>query len=247
MSAIAAHRHAWILVPLILLLAGCATATLSLSPIERQALRIEAIKVEYAKDAGIWWGDAEREYLAKVDADPALYHGAAARKPKHDTEPVDSATRAQDIMSSPEAKEYLRTKLAGMVQKRLEESVKPKFSGSRPAILVVEIHSFTIPSIAQRVVLGGGPIFAALTFLKDARTGAELGKLDRLAGAPAGSGVVGVLAEKAIGAGDLESRVLDTYVGNVLRWLEGETTTPSAPVAGVAAAGSARQPAAAAQ
>ena len=48
------------------------------------------------------------------------------------------------------------------------------------------VHGFVIPHAVQRVVLGGVPILAAVTTLKDARPGAELAKLDQGAAAPAG-------------------------------------------------------------
>lgn len=48
-------------------------------------------------------------------------------------------------------------------------------------------------------------------------TGAELGKLDRMAGAMAGNGILGVAVDQAFS--DLEDRVLEAYTQNVLDWL----------------------------
>ncbi len=220
---------------LAVLVAACASSSLTLSPTERKALRIESVKVEYAKEPHIWWGDAEREFLARVEANQSPYP-AGLKKPKRGEEAGETSAREQEIMASPEAKEYQRSKLAGLVQKAMDTRVKPRFTGERAAVLVVQIHNFTIPSVAQRVVVGGSPMFGALTFLKDARTGAELGKLDRLASAAAGNGVLGVLAEKAIGADQLENRLLETYTGNVLRWLEGDASAPPEATSGATAA-----------
>ena len=43
-----------------------------------------------------------------------------------------------------------------------------------------KVAALIIPHAVQRVVLGGVPILAAVTTLKDARTGAELAKPGRL-------------------------------------------------------------------
>lgn len=201
-----------------LVVAGCATANLSLSLAERKAMRITSIKVDVS-EATIWWGNAEREYLAKVQADPAALTKAKATKAVK--EAADSAAEAQEIMASPEAKAYLRAKLAGMIQKALDERIKPKYAGDRPVVLEIKVSSFTVPSAAQRVIVGGAPTLAAYTYLKDARTGAELGKLDRVAAVGAGSGVIGVLVDQAFD--DLEVRVLNAYVRNVDRWLAPES------------------------
>lgn len=201
--------------------AGCATPQLALSPEERRSLRIESVKIEFHKDTELWWGNAEREYLAKVDADPASHPlTAPGRKLKRGEEPMDSATRAQEVMQSPEAKAFMRGKLAAMVQKRVDEQIKPKFSGNRRTILEIEIQSFTIPSAAQRLVLGGTPLFRASTRLKDAATGVELGRRDRFDAAMAGQGVLGVMVEGALG--DIEDRLLDNYTIGILKWLQGE-------------------------
>lgn len=202
-------------------LAGCATPQLALSTEERKALRIEAVKVTFAPEAQLWWGNAEREYWAKVEANPASHPlTAPGRKPKRGEEPMDSATRAQEVMASPEAKAYMRDKLAAMVKKSVEDKLKPKFAtGSRPVNVVVEIASFTIPSAAQRVVLGGSPMLTTVTRLVDARTGTEIGSLKRVTAAQAGQGVLGVAVEGALGP--LEDRVIDNYGEFLKRWIAG--------------------------
>lgn len=196
------------------LVTGCATANLALSPQERMALRIESVKVEYVKEAHIWWGNGEREYLARTTAASTQ---ARTKKATGEVAETDSATKAQEIMASPEAQDYLRTKLASMIETAVAAKVKPAFNGSRPVRLEIQVHSFVIPSAAQRAVLGGAPTLGAVTYLKDARTGAELGKLDRGAIAGAGSGVIGVLVDQ--GLDDLEDRVINVYTTQVLDWL----------------------------
>src|SRR5262249_36629349 len=117
------------------------------------------------------------------------------------------------------AKAYLRDKLAAMLKDRVVHFVSPKFKGARPVRIEIEVHSFVIPSPLQRIALGGTPALFAITYLKDAATGAELAKLDRGAAGMAFNGVIGVLVDQA--GDDLEDRVLDNYVEHLLTWLEG--------------------------
>jgi hypothetical protein len=121
------------------------------------------------------------------------------------------------LVNTPEAQAYVRDKLASKLKERLQAEVIPHFQGTRRARLDVHVVGFVIPNAAQRVVLGGNPMLGAITTLKDAQTGAELAKSDRLAAAYAGQGVLGVLADQAFS--DLEDRVMDTYVAQVQGWL----------------------------
>lgn len=82
----------------------------------------------------------------------------------------------------------------------------------------VTVHGFNIPSAARRVVLGGTPLLGAVTVLRDAQTGAELAKMDRVAAGYAGTGVLGVVADQAFD--DIHDRVLNAYSGQVLDWMQ---------------------------
>ena len=81
----------------------------------------------------------------------------------------------------------------------------------------VEVRGFVIPSPLQRVAFGGNPLLETTTQLRDVTTGEVIGKLDRLAAATAGNGLLGVAIDQA--GDDLEDRVLDAYVSNVRTWL----------------------------
>ncbi len=202
---------------LALLLTACATAKLTLSPTDLASLRIERVTVEFHEPASIWWGNAEREYLAQVQGQP---QAGVAKVRKASLSQDEADEEARRIMASPEAQAYLRTKLSGLIRQRMERDVLPKYQGSRPAELVIVVHGFTIPSAIQRAVLGGNPMLLAPATLKDSKTGAELGKLDRAAAGMAGQGILGVVVDQAFS--DLEDRVLDTYTQYVLQWLRGE-------------------------
>jgi hypothetical protein len=199
-------------------LGGCATSINSLSPAEMQTINIQAIDIKFAPGASMWWGNAEREYAAKVA--PA---SATAKPGKSATDvntvPGDEEGDAyRELMSTPEARAYVRDKLAGMIKDRIDRNVLPKYSGgTRPVRLEIEIKLFRIPSPLQRIALGGAPSFAAITVLRDAATGKELARDERPAVAYAGNGIIGVAVDQAFA--DLEDRVLDQYVSNVSSWL----------------------------
>jgi hypothetical protein len=203
------------LLALAALLAGCATSINNLSPDEIATLNVQGIDVRFAPHAHIWWGNAEREYAAKVGAPPPQEQSSAPK-----TLPGDSDTDAyREMMDSPAAKAYVRDKLAGMIKDRLQRDVVPKFQGTRNARIEIEVHSFFIPSPLQRIALGGGPFLRAITVLRDPETGAELGKLNAGGAGYAGNGLIGVLVDQ--GFSDLEDRVLDNYAEHVLDWLTG--------------------------
>jgi hypothetical protein len=204
-------------------LSGCATSVNKLSRAEIATLNIASVDIRFAPNAHIWWGKAEREYAAQPGVQPA---SGAPQNPPGPTIETASLPGDRDgddyreVMDTPEAKQYLRDKLAGMIRSRLQQTVLPNFRGTRNVRLEIVVHSFRIPSPLQRVALGGHPTLGAITTLRDATTGEELGKLDRAAASYAGNGVIGVLVDQAFS--DLEDRVLEQYVSNVRSWLDGE-------------------------
>lgn len=72
----------------------------------------------------------------------------------------------------------------------------------------------------RRVVIGGSPIFSAVTVLKDSSTGQELAKLDRVAIASASPGLLGVAVDEALERPDLDERLFKKYLDNVSLWLK---------------------------
>jgi hypothetical protein len=198
-------------------LAGCATSVNSLSQTELETINIQSVDIKFAPGASIWWGTAEREYAAQVAPAAAA---ATPGKPATNIKTVpgdDDGDAYRKLMETPEAKQYLRDKLAGMIRGRLNTSVLPQYRGTRPVRLEVEVHRFRIPSPLQRIALGGAPSFTAITVLRDAATGKELAKDERGAVAFAGNGIIGVAVDQAFS--DLKDRVLDQYVSNVRSWL----------------------------
>lgn len=197
------------------LVAGCATVANDLTIEEVRSLRITGVDVVFKPEAELWWGNAEREFVERVQSGALTGPARAPRKAADG--PPDSADEFQRIASSPESIAYQREKLSGMIKDRLNREVLPQFQGSRGARLLVEVQGFTIPSAVQRVVLGGNPILGAVTVLKDEASGKELAKMDRIAAAPAGSGIIGVAIDQ--GFSDLEDRVIGSYADQVRQWL----------------------------
>ena len=111
----------------------------------------------------------------------------------------------------------MRKRVNGLIKETLNKNVLPKYKGTRPVRLEVTIVGFVIPSAVARAVIGGTPMLAAVTTLKDAGNGVELAKLDKVSAAYAGSGLVGVLIDQA--GSDLEHRVIAGYTKDVLDWL----------------------------
>jgi hypothetical protein len=194
-------------------LAGCATPKINLSQTELATLDIQRVDVSFAPNAHLWWGNAEREYAAKVGAPPPDPQADPDLPGERDGDAY------RDLMDSPEAKKYLRKKLARMLQDRLGHLVA-EHQGTRPARLEVVVRTFIIPSPLQRIALGGSPRLRASIVLRDAVTGQELGKYNGGAAGYAGHGIAGVLADQL--GDDLEDRVLDQYDKTVSGWLSGK-------------------------
>ncbi len=205
-----------------LLLAACSTSTNLLNEGEIAGLRIERVDVSYKPDAVIWWGKPEREYVEQELARRAAKPGAPKKRAPSVTDASDTGQNAvsaeyNQIADSPEAKAYIRDSLVKLVKQRIDKEIVPEFKGSRPVVLEITIVGFLIPSAAQRVVLGGTPTFGALRVLKDARSGAELARLDQMSAAGAGQGILGVAIEQAMP--DLEDRLLAVFVTQTKNWL----------------------------
>lgn len=198
---------------LLLQLGGCATASLNLSKTELENIRVTRVDVIYTPDSGISWEKVESEYVQSVrDRNPK------AKWKQVMAEDVEAEkNRYHELINSAEGTEYIRGKLSNEIRTRLGNALSSRFHGTRPVVVEVTIVAFAIPSAAQRVVLGGTPVLGAVTVLKDAQTGAVLAKMDRMAGAMAGNGVMGVLIDQALP--DLEDRLFDTYKTQVLDWL----------------------------
>lgn len=202
---------------LCLLLGGCATSTMSLSLNELQSIRIDRVDIVYTDEAQIFWEEEETAYVEKVKAERVASGEHKPWKQVLEEDKKRAEGEFQRIINTPEAQQHLRDLLRSRISQRVSAAIVPLYQGTRPVVMEITIHVFTIPGPVQRVVLGGTPVLGAVTVLKDAQSGEELAKLDRAAASYAGNGWLGVLVDQAFD--DLDDRVMDRYVSNLLEWL----------------------------
>jgi hypothetical protein len=208
----------WVRAPfcaLCIVVGGCATIHNPLSSQEVAALRIVAVNISFMPSAGISWTTAEAEFVDRAKAERARDPKVRLKARKHDGIGDPDAEEYQRLVASPEGKSFVQNKIAALIGDRLKRDIISQLKGSREVRLEVMVHGFVIPHAIQRATLGGSPLLFAVTTLKDARTGAELAKLDQGAGAPAGQGILGAIIDQ----GSLEDRVVDAYISNVRNWL----------------------------
>ncbi|MEJ2124195.1 MAG: hypothetical protein P8Y67_10370 [Alphaproteobacteria bacterium] len=211
----------WAVLPILALvvtLSGCATSTMQLSPQELQTIRIERVEVIYKPDAFIQWEKVALPYVEK--------HSLRSKKPWKQVMLEDeeaAKNEYQTIINSPEGKRYMQSVLTAELKRRVGAAIVPKFQGTRPVVLEINVFGLSIPGPAQRVIWGGSPMLGAVTRLKDASTGEELAKLDKAAAGAAGNGLLGVLIDQAFD--DLEDRVFDAYIRNLSQWLHTNNRT----------------------
>lgn len=203
-----------------LAVAACATISNPLSEAELQSIRISGVDVRYAPEAEVYWPEAEQNYVAGVQAQSTRPVKAEARVAAADITSgggENSNSEYTQIAETPEARQHLRDRVAAMVKTQAEKTLLPHFTGTRDTRLEVTVHGFNIPPAVQRVVLGGQPMLAAVTVLKDSATGKELARLDRLAAGYAGNGLLGVALDQA--GDDLHVRVLEAWGDQLRQWL----------------------------
>lgn len=201
------------------LLTACATVQNSLSTKEIEAIRIAEVDVKVTPATKIWWGNAERDFVAKVKSGETIVADLPVKKAAYGPETDDSTEEYNRIISSPEAKQYLRDRLRGLIEQRLQSSIVPQYQGTRDVRLEVQVVSFKIPSAVQRIAFGGMPNMGSVSVLRDMATGQELAKSDMPAVSYAGQGITGVLVDQMFS--DLEDRVMNKYINQVRLWLNG--------------------------
>lgn len=207
-------------VSVVLLLGGCASSTMLLTQDELRSIRIERVEVTYAPDATINWEKAEAPFVERTKA--AKVSGKPKPWKQVMKEDEDAAKNEyQNIINSPEGKQYMQNTLTAELKKRIGATIMPKFRGTRPVVLEIKVHLMSIPGPMYRVLIGGTPMIFAVTTLKDAQTGRELAKLDKGASSMAGNGALGVLVDQAFD--DLDERVFNAYLSNLAEWLQAPT------------------------
>jgi hypothetical protein len=179
-------------------LAGCVTATNTLSHDDVTTLRLTGVDVGFAPDANISWGDGERAFAASKG---------------------QPATESDNLARTPEGQAYLRNTVAAKIKTSMERNLSGGLVGSRPVRIRVTVRGVVVASAIQRAIIGGGHTMTADVTVVDAKTGASvLPYAAQSTAAAAGQGIGGVLVDAAF-FGDPIDRVIDNYAVVYGNWL----------------------------
>jgi len=179
-------------------LAGCVTASNTLSVDDVATFRLAGVDVAFAPEMNIWWGDGERAFAASKG---------------------QPATESETLAKTPEGQAYLRNTIASKVKASMERHLSGVLTGSRLVRVRVTMKNVHISGAVQRVIIGGGHGMTADVTIVDARTGATLlPYVGQSRGAAAGQGLGGVLVDAAL-FGDPMDRVTDNYARTYTNWL----------------------------
>jgi hypothetical protein len=179
-------------------LAGCVTASNTLSVDQVANLRLASVNVSFAPDTQIWWGDGERTFAASKG---------------------QPATESETLAKTPEGQAYLRTTIASKLKRAMERNLSPALSGTRLVRAEVRVKNVTVASAVQRVILGGHHHMTADVTLVDARTGAVILPYEAQSKMTmAGQGLGGVVIDAAL-MGEPIDRVVNNYAEQCGDWL----------------------------
>jgi hypothetical protein len=203
-------------------LAGCATAPPSpLTLADARALRVESVNVVVDPTASISWANAENEFVNQKRAKNELPKPSEITTGSIGLQDPNAKDSAVDtvLIKSPEGQAYVKDKVIKRLSGALDEQVKASLNGgNRPAKLEVTVHSFIIPSAAQRVIVGGQPVINASVILRDSETGKVIAERPQMVSvAYAGNGWAGVLADQLFE--DLDGRLVNGYAVQYKEWL----------------------------
>lgn len=181
-----------------LALAGCVTATNSLSTDDVASFRLTGTTVRFAPDATIWWGDGERAYATSKG------------------QPV---TESEALAKTPEGQVYLRNTISAKVKAAFDQQLAGKLIGARPVRVEIVIKDVTLTSAIQRVLIGGHHTMTADVNVVDAKTGAVIAPYAaQTAMSLAGHGIGGALIDAALFDAPLD-RVVNNYAEQYVGWL----------------------------
>jgi hypothetical protein len=134
-------------------LAGCVTATNTLSVDDVATFRLAGVDVDFAPDARIWWGDGERAFAASKG---------------------QPATESENLGKTQEGQAYLRNTVLAKIETAMERNLSTALAGSRPVRVRVMVKDVTVASAIQRVIIGGGHSMTADVTVVDPKSGAAL-------------------------------------------------------------------------
>lgn len=184
----------------VLALAGCISTRNTLTSEQVASLKLVRVDVAAAPDARISWEDG---YVA---------YAALKGVPAQDW---------RNIANTPEARASVGRDVATHFKDAMERELMPSLNGTRPVKLDVTVSRVDIPSVTERVLIGGDNIVEADARLLDAKTGQLVLNLPKqLAFQRAGGGVSVLLDPVVAGiAGAPIDRVVTNYARQYRIWL----------------------------
>lgn len=198
---------------LALFLAACvATPPNPLDEATLADLHIAEYRVEFADYANLTWLDWT-VFQAK-SSQPAS--GGA----------TESTQADRAVTASADERRQLEAAIGEQVRSAVETGLAGKLIGKVPATLVVRIHTVMIPSLLQRVTLGGQPFIRADGILLNRATGKPLAVYkDLTAVGYAGQGLAGIAFDAAFfGTNAQMKHVAQSWTTAYERWLLGPRT-----------------------
>jgi capsular polysaccharide biosynthesis protein len=178
-------------------LAGCVTASNTVSVDQLATYRLSGINVTFAPDVNIMWGDGERAYAASKG---------------------QPATQSDVLAKTPEGQAYLRNTIATKLRGAMERNLAGGLGGARPARLDVTVKSVTVASVVQRVIVGGHHGMTADVTLVDAKTGAVVVPYAAQSAQAYGGQGLGAVLDAAVMPDPID-RVINDYAGQYGNWL----------------------------
>lgn len=174
---------------------------------ELLAYRIVAVEARATPDVSLSWPFGLLAYIQHKKLNP--------------NDPANGG-----LASTPEGRAWMGERVAAQLRDSLRRNAVPAFKGLRPAKLVGTVKSMSVPSHAQRMIIGGIPTIAADVALVDATSGrviaAYTGGTDWTF---AGMGFSGTLAEAALsqaitGTMDHSGRLTDAVATSFVNWIK---------------------------
>lgn len=206
----------------LLLISACAKPqVIGLDARAIAAMKVEAVVVEYAPNAHVWWGEMESDYAKSK----GLERPFTAVRPG-DEEPSEEDLAKEkaylDAVESPEAKAFVQNRVTALVERAVGGGAAIHMQGDRPVNVKATVSNLHIASVGQRLLLGGNHQIVTTVELKDAVTGETLAQPIPLGVIiTGGNGLAGVLVSQAFSTP--EKRLEEGLRDRTSQWLSSGT------------------------
>jgi hypothetical protein len=172
-------------------LSGCvSTPRHSLTADVAASLKIVETRVGFAPDARLLWPDLELETGAS----------APVVDPSSNPEIKPAASRPAPSAPAAQPGGTVRNAVAQRLTAYLQGEAASRSGGQRPVRVIITVSDVNLPSVIQRVVLGGTLSVTASARVVDLKSGATLASYPSSQGiSTAGQGLLGVVVVRSLG------------------------------------------------